>query len=738
MATKKDHFGEVLERNGVKYFLGISAFLYILGTVIFNIYLKKLGSFEFNLLQLRYMFVGIAFVLITSVLPFLIWSIYGIARVIRGPEPQPKKKLAPMQKAKITRARNEKQERLFNRWKLAFMIFLPVWIATYAWLVFPEIPSGFGGAKPYAARLIGTEEAIQKINDQIAFEAGVQTEKLPFELLPGTSGLTTGANVLILDKSDSRIFLLLTRDLYLSSTSDFAKKMLELGKMPEELESADTESFQVKPLIVSAEGIDGITLSLYEPLVGTTTEDLQLAAEIVAANPDRAQEVSDAISEDLPGVGEKIVAAVQQHQNTLPPDTVNPVTLVDPVISLEEVINEVIEESVDTTFLDFRALSFAQATALIDTERRSGVNSENRRVLIQSVTEGLKKDFPDAWAQLDPITNFLVIGQTDPDFAKKIKEAFRGADNAETVMTRLNTTEKTEENPFTEVRAGALELLQNSSQTNTQGNREFVAQSLQNYFNNKSPRRRWFWEEGYMLDTGVGHEKFFENLEKVFTDPTDWDEFKTLLVDFETKMNETCEDGILNQDETAIDCGGVCEACVVVPLATCEDGILNQDETEIDCGGVCEACVVVPVATCEDGILNQDEIEIDCGGVCDACVVVPVETCTDGILNQDETAIDCGGAICEACVVVPVETCEDGILNQDETEIDCGGAICDACVVVLVETCADGILNQDETEIDCGGTVCEACVVVPTCTDTIQNGDETGVDCGGICLNACE
>ncbi len=49
-------------------------------------------------------------------------------------------------------------------------------------------------------------------------------------------------------------------------------------------------------------------------------------------------------------------------------------------------------------------------------------------------------------------------------------------------------------------------------------------------------------------------------------------------------------------------------------VATCSDGILNQDETEIDCGGVCDEC-----PTCSDGILNQDETEIDCGGVCDEC-----------------------------------------------------------------------------------------------------------------------
>lgn len=53
----------------------------------------------------------------------------------------------------------------------------------------------------------------------------------------------------------------------------------------------------------------------------------------------------------------------------------------------------------------------------------------------------------------------------------------------------------------------------------------------------------------------------------------------------------TCTDGIKNQTETAIDCGGPCAAC-----ATCADGILNQGETAIDCGGPCTAC---PTNTCQ-------------------------------------------------------------------------------------------------------------------------------------------
>ncbi|MCH8331312.1 MAG: hypothetical protein IH946_08010 [Bacteroidetes bacterium] len=50
---------------------------------------------------------------------------------------------------------------------------------------------------------------------------------------------------------------------------------------------------------------------------------------------------------------------------------------------------------------------------------------------------------------------------------------------------------------------------------------------------------------------------------------------------------ETCTDGEKNQDESGVDCGGVCTAC-----PSCFDGIKNQDETAIDCGGICSACSI--------------------------------------------------------------------------------------------------------------------------------------------------
>ncbi len=152
------------------------------------------------------------------------------------------------------------------------------------------------------------------------------------------------------------------------------------------------------------------------------------------------------------------------------------------------------------------------------------------------------------------------------------------------------------------------------------------------------------------------------------------------------------------------------------PAPTCKDGVQNQGERHIDCGGPCEACP----PDCTDGILNQDEEKIDCGGtICSAC-----PTCSDNIQNQGERHIDCGGP-CEAC---PPD-CTDGILNQDEEKIDCGGTICGPC-----PTCSDNIQNQGEGGIDCGGPCPIACP--PTCTDRIQNQGEIGVDCGGPC-SAC-
>ena len=141
--------------------------------------------------------------------------------------------------------------------------------------------------------------------------------------------------------------------------------------------------------------------------------------------------------------------------------------------------------------------------------------------------------------------------------------------------------------------------------------------------------------------------------------------------------------------------GGVCEAGTCTG-ASCIDGVQNQDETGIDCGGSCNAC-----PTCSDGEQNGTETGIDCGGDCMACA-----TCSDGVQNGSETGVDCGGPSCNACA-----TCSDGVQNGNESGIDCGGPSCAACA----GTCFDGILNGTETGVDCGGT-CMPCATSYDCS----------------------
>ena len=62
----------------------------------------------------------------------------------------------------------------------------------------------------------------------------------------------------------------------------------------------------------------------------------------------------------------------------------------------------------------------------------------------------------------------------------------------------------------------------------------------------------------------------------------------------------TCSDGVKNQDESEVDCGGVCSKCI-----TCSDGIKNQGETDIDCGGPCSPC---PIIYPEPGIYGKNII----------------------------------------------------------------------------------------------------------------------------------
>lgn len=173
-------------------------------------------------------------------------------------------------------------------------------------------------------------------------------------------------------------------------------------------------------------------------------------------------------------------------------------------------------------------------------------------------------------------------------------------------------------------------------------------------------------------------------------------ETEIMIVDSPLPVEFTNEDlETFGFNEVDIDNGFINGGGVGMP--TCTDGVMNGNETGVDCGGPdCPAC-----PTCNDGIQNGNETGIDCGGSCTPCVTPP--TCTDGVMNGNETGVDCGGPDCPAC-----PTCNDGIMNGNETGIDCGGS-CTPCVTP--PTCSDGIMNGDETGVDCGGSNCAPCMM---------------------------
>jgi len=247
---------------------------------------------------------------------------------------------------------------------------------------------------------------------------------------------------------------------------------------------------------------------------------------------------------------------------------------------------------------------------------------------------------------------------------------------------------------------------------------------------------------------------------------------------------ETCTDGMMNGDETGIDCGGTNPNCPACATGCTDATAHNYNANAIIDDGNCE--------TCTDGMMNGDEAGVDCGGTnpnCPACVTGCTdatahnydanaiiddgncETCTDGMMNGDETGIDCGGTNpnCPTCTVTGCTDSAACNYNPNATTNDgsCEFTSCVGCTNTAAhnynanatvddgncETCTDGMMNGDEAGIDCGGTNpnCPACATgctdatahnydanasiddgnCETCFDGILNGDEMAVDCGG-------
>lgn len=262
----------------------------------------------------------------------------------------------------------------------------------------------------------------------------------------------------------------------------------------------------------------------------------------------------------------------------------------------------------------------------------------------------------------------------------------------------------------------------------------------------------------------------------------------------------SCSNGVQDGDETDVDCGGsFCGACSAATTGTtaqhcrtdsdCDsrscyitvpgqegicvsdsNGLLDGDETDIDCGGTTEN-------TCEVGesCLRDSDCETKCQT--DPCPAscgfngdfVPGGSASCGyaacIRGQDDGTCDpactlSGSGVGETCTcaenkcrdLTAQESCNNNEQDGQETDVDCGGETCSAignrCVAA---TATSSVTQECLLDRDCMVPAQDGSFLAPalcfvqgqdekgtctSCSNGVQDGDESDVDCGGSCA-AC-
>ncbi len=199
--------------------------------------------------------------------------------------------------------------------------------------------------------------------------------------------------------------------------------------------------------------------------------------------------------------------------------------------------------------------------------------------------------------------------------------------------------------------------------------------------------------------------------------------------------------------------------CISIDEFTCDDGILNGNEVAIDCGGSCEPCP----APENDDICNASILTVN-----DACTI---GTNIGATVQADEPAGSCWGGLNGATIEnsvwylfqgppsgnVTITTDYTGYTNTDTqialytlgdcndlttlTEVACdddGGVDVIYNSIIIASGLTPGasyFIQVDGYLYTAGPTLGDFCISVESfsCSDGIQNGDEIDVDCGGLC-----
>ncbi len=198
----------------------------------------------------------------------------------------------------------------------------------------------------------------------------------------------------------------------------------------------------------------------------------------------------------------------------------------------------------------------------------------------------------------------------------------------------------------------------------------------------------------------------------------------------------TCSDGIQNQGETRIDCGGPCAACDCTSNAACDDGLFCNGSETCDTFGFCQNAAPV---NCNDGVGCTDDscneatnscdnvannANCDNGLFCDGS-----ETCSATLDCQAGTAVNCNdgvGCTDDSCNEV-TDSC-DNVANDANCD---NGLFCDGS-----ETCSATLDCQSGSAVNCDdgvGCTDDSCnEATNSCNSVANNANcDNGVFCDG-------
>ena len=187
---------------------------------------------------------------------------------------------------------------------------------------------------------------------------------------------------------------------------------------------------------------------------------------------------------------------------------------------------------------------------------------------------------------------------------------------------------------------------------------------------------------------------------------------------FTCTATATCSDGILNQGETRIDCGGPCPACACTSDAACNNGVFCDGAETCDAYGHCQAGSAI---NCADSVACTTD---SCNETTDTCDHVPnnafcnngqycdgVETCNATTGCQAGTAVNCGDGI--ACTTDTCNETTDTCDHVPNNALCNNGLYCDG-----VETCSATLGCQAGTAVNCADSI--ACTT-DSCNETTDS-----------------